>query len=71
MIEMLERIQKLEIQKSIMYGALLIILGIACFCMSQLLGGSNFKDFMSGVLVGLSIAEMLVGLFITASSMLK
>lgn len=71
MIEMLERIQKLEIQKSIMYGALLIILGIACFCMSQLFCGSNFKDFMSGILVGLSIAEMLAGLFITASSMLK
>ena len=71
MIEMLERIQKLEIQKSIMYGALLIILGIACFCMSQLFCGSYFKDFMSGILVGLSIAEMLAGLFITARLMLK
>lgn len=71
MIEMLERIQKLESQKRTIYGILLIILGIACFCMSQLFGGSNFKDFMSGILVGLSIAEMLAGLFITASSMSK
>lgn len=71
MIEMLERIQKLENQKSVMCGLLLIILGMACFCMSQLFGGSNFKDFISGVLMGLSITEMLFGIFVTTGSMSK
>lgn len=71
MIEMLERIQKLENQKCVMCGLLLIILGIACFCMSQLFGGSNFKDFISGILIGLSITEMLIGIFVTTGSMSK
>lgn len=71
MIVMLEKIQKLENQKKTIFGMLLIIMGIACFCMSQLFGGSNFKNFMSGMLVGLSIGEMLVGVFIAANSISK
>ena len=71
MIEMLEKIQNLENQKNIMFGILLIILGIACLCLSQLFSGSNFKEFISGVLLGLSVGEMLVGIFITASSITK
>lgn len=70
-IEMVKRIQKLEKQKKTIFGLLLFIMGIACFCMSQLFGGSDFRDFMSGLLIGLSIGEMLVGLFITANSISK
>lgn len=69
MIEMLERIQKLENQRKIIFGVLLIIMGMACFCMSHFFGGSAFKDFMSGMLVGLSIGEMLVGVFVVANSL--
>lgn len=71
MIDMLERIQKLENQKNNILGILLIILGIACFFMSQLLTGNNFKDFMSGVLIGMSIGEMLVGIIMIVISISK
>lgn len=71
MIDMFERIQKLENQKNIVLGILLIILGITCFFMSQLLNGNDFKDFMSGMLIGLSIGEMIVGIFITVISISK
>ena len=70
-IEMIERIQKLENQKNTIFGILLIILGIACFCMAQLLDGSNVKDFISGVLTGISIVEMLVGVYVSIKSVAK
>ena len=71
MIEMLERIQKLENQKNTIFGILLIILGIGCICLSQFFDGSNSQDFMSGLLLGVSIGEMLVGVFITTRSIFK
>ena len=70
-IEMIERIQKLENQKNTVFGILLIILGIACFCMAQLLDGSNVKDFISGVLTGISIVEMLIGVYVSIKSVAK
>lgn len=70
-IEMLARIQKLENQKNTIFGVLLIILGISCLCLSQFSDGSNLQDFMSGLLLGISIAEMLVGIFITMKSISK
>lgn len=71
MIDMLERIQKLENQKKIIFGILLMILGMVCFYISQLFGGSSFKDFISGFLIGLSSCEILVGVFISISSISK
>ena len=43
-------------------GAVLIVLGIASSALSATVGGSNVKDFMSGLLLGLSIVEMIAGL---------
>lgn len=71
MIDMLERIQKLENQKKTIFGILLMILGMSCFYISQLFGGSSFKDFLSGFLVGLSSVEILVGVFISIRSISK
>lgn len=68
---MLERIQKLENQKNAISGVLLIILGFCMFCMSKLFSGTNFKDFISGVLLGLSIGEILVGMYVTLKSIYK
>jgi len=64
MIDMLERIQKLEKQKQTMLGLILIIMGMALSAMSQNYGGSNFRDFVSGVMSGLSVGGMLAGIFI-------
>ena len=70
-IEILERIQKLENQKKTIFGILLIIMGLSCSFTSQFLSGSNLRDFLSGVLLGLSIGEMIIGTFITTYSFFK
>lgn len=41
-------------------------MGIAFQALSHTLGGSNVKDFLSGLLLGLSIAEMLAGVYVVA-----
>ena len=44
-------------------------MGIALQALSYAFGGSNCKDFISGLLLGLSIAEMLVGVYIVGKSL--
>lgn len=68
-MDLLRRTQELEKQKNTLYGVVLIIMGIALLSVSQTLGGSGVKDFFSGVLLGLSIGEMLVGVYVAARSM--
>lgn len=65
-LELLKRIQNLEQQKNILYGILLITMGIALLAVSQTFGGSDVKDFLSGTLLGISIGEMLAGVYVTA-----
>lgn len=69
-LAMLRRTQELEWQKGILYGLVLIILGIACGAMSKSTGGTDVQDFVSGVLMGLSAAEILAGIWITGKQML-
>ena len=45
-------------------GVILIVMGIALQALSQTLGGSDVKDFFSGLLLGLSVAEMLAGIYV-------
>ena len=47
-----------------LYGILLVVMGIALQALSHTLGGSSVKDFFSGLLLGISIVEMLVGIYI-------
>ncbi len=63
-MDLLRRTQELEKQKNLLYGILLIVMGIALQALSYTVGGSNVKDFFSGLLLGLSIAEMLVGVYV-------
>ena len=67
-IDLLRRTQELEKQKTILYGILLIVMGIALQALSNTIGGSGVKDFFSGFLLGLSIVEMLVGIFVIGRS---
>lgn len=46
----------------ILFGVALITLGIACNAMAGTVGGTDVRDFISGILMGLSIAEMLAGI---------
>lgn len=68
-MDLLKRTQELEKQKNTMSGTLLIVMGVALQALSHTLGGTNAKDFFSGLLLGISIAEMLVGLYVVGRSM--
>ena len=59
----------LEKQKNMLYGIMLIVMGIALQALSYVVGGSDFKDFISGLLLGLSIVEMLVGVYVVGKSL--
>ena len=63
-LDLLRRTQELEQQKRILYGLVLVVLGIACGAMSKVTGGTDVQDFASGLLMGLSVAEILAGLWI-------
>ena len=63
-MELLRRTQELEKQKKLLYGIMLIVMGIALLTLSHTIGGSDMKDFVSGIILGLSIGEMLVGIYV-------
>lgn len=63
-MDLLKRTQELEKQKNVLFGIILIVMGIALQAVSHTIGGSNVKDFFSGLLLGLSIGEMLVGVYV-------
>lgn len=70
-MDMLKRTQDLEQQKNTMYGILLIVMGIASLAVSHSIGGSDIKDFFAGLLLGLSVGEMLVGVYCLGRSLSK
>ena len=71
MIDLLRRTQELEHRQHTLYGILLVVMGIATFALSHLLGGSDVKDFFAGVLAGLSIGEILAGIYVVGRSLAK
>ena len=69
-LDLLRRTQELERQKGVLYGLVLIVLGIACGAISKTTGGTDVQDFVSGVLMGLSVAELLAGIGIIGKQIL-
>ena len=70
-LDLLRRTQELERQKEILYGVILVVLGIACNAMSDTVSGSEVQEFISGLLMGLSVAEILAGIVMIGKSILK
>ena len=68
-LDLLKRTQELERQKDLLRGVILIVMGIALQALSHTIGGSDVKDFFSGLLLGLSVAEMLAGVYIVGKGM--
>ena len=65
-LDLLRRTQELERQKIMLTGVILIVMGIAFQALSHTLSGSNVKDFFAGLLLGLSIIEMVLGIYVIA-----
>lgn len=68
-LDLLRRTQELEKQKNTLYGVVLIVMGIAMQALSYAVDGSDMKDFISGVLLGMSIAVMLIGVYVVGKSL--
>ena len=69
-LDLLRRTQELERQKGVLYGLVLIVLGIACGAISKTTGGTDVQDFVSGILMGISAAEILAGIGIIGKQIL-
>ena len=69
-LDLLRRTQELERQKGTLYGLVLIVLGIACGAISKTTGGTDVQDFVSGILMGISVAEILAGIGIIGKQIL-
>ena len=70
-LDLIKRTQALESQRETLVGILLIVMGMALGAMSFTLGGSDVKDFFSGLMMGLSCGSMLVGIFVAVRSIAK
>ena len=70
-LDLLRRTQELERQKGVLCGFALIVLGIASGAMSKTTGGTDVQDFFSGILMGLSVVEILAGLCVAGKALLK
>ena len=69
--DLLRRTQELERQKGVLCGLVLIVLGIASGAMSKTTSGTDVQDFFSGILMGLSVVEILAGLCVAGKTLLK
>ena len=70
-LDLLRRTQELERQRDVLCGFVLIVLGIASGAMSKTTGGPDVQDFFSGILMGLSVVEILAGLCVAGKALLK
>ena len=70
-LDLLRHMQELERQRDILCGFVLIVLGIASGAMSKTTGGTDVQDFFSGILMGLSVAEILAGIWAAGKKLLK
>ena len=69
-LDLLRRTQELERQKGVLYGLVLVVLGIASGAISKTTGGTDVQDFVSGILMGLSVAEILAGIVVAGKKLL-
>jgi len=71
MLEMMERVQRLEKGNYLLTGIMLVVMGIALLVFSNSVEGTNVKDFISGVMAGLSVGVTLIGVFVMTRALLK
>ena len=67
-VAMIKEMQDLKNTKTMIIGFVLIIMGGIMLVLSQFFGGTNIQDFISGLTFGISIPEMLLGVFLLVRS---
>ncbi|WP_165043077.1 MULTISPECIES: helix-turn-helix domain-containing protein [unclassified Adlercreutzia] len=70
-LDLMKRTQKLEAQRTSLYGIVLIVMGIALMASRNVVGGSDVPDFFAGMIMGISSAATLVGVYIAARGLAK
>ena len=70
-LNLLRHMQELERQRDILCGFVLIVLGVASSALAETTGGTDVQDFFSGILMGLSVVEILAGLWAAGKTLLK
>ena len=59
---------KLNIQwKKVLYGIILIVIGIILAALHFIVGGNGIGDFISGIIAVISVLVILVGTYMTLS----
>ena len=70
-LDLIHRIQVLEKEKNILYSLILVVFGIACGAISKTTGGTDVQDFVSGILMGISVGVILVGICLVGKQVIK
>ncbi len=63
-LALLRTTQELEQQKVTLYGIVLISMGLTFLSLSFNIGGSDLRDFISGMFAGMSTGIMLLGVYV-------
>lgn len=71
MLDLIKRTQLLENQRMSLYGIIMVAMGVALLALSFNVGGSKIEDFISGVVLGIALGELLIGVFIIAIGISK
>lgn len=70
-LELIKRTQELEQRRTSLYGFILIIMGLGLLSLHYNIGGSSVKDFLSGLLMGISVGQMVMGIYVIARGVSK
>lgn len=70
-LELLERVQDLENQKTALYGILTLVIGLALLALSLSIEGSPLREFLSGLFLGISVVMMMVGLYFSSKAIFR
>ncbi len=69
-VELLRQVQGMQRQKKALYGVVLIVMGIALNALAATVGGTDVQDFVSGLLLGISVGTMLGGVVVAGRGLL-
>ena len=70
-LELIKRMQALENQRTTLNGFILIIIGLALFLLHYHTDGKGIKNFISALLLGTSVADMSVGVYVVIKELAK